>query len=151
VDVAVAKPVAAAAADFAKATAAIPAPTVDMVSLGKIETLIQNATAFLGRTTSVFEQIRAEDVIDIYKGLRADITAGRDIDLSGIRSGMSVADLQAAAIAAGGTQVVNNYDVTVNANGVSGGVQAGQAFVEELKSFERNNGSVSTFLVSGLA
>jgi len=151
VDVAVAKPVKDAQDAFNKADNAIPKPNVDMVALGKITTLIENANAFLGRTTSAFEQIRAERILDIYKGLQKDISEGRAIDLSGIRSGLSVDQLREAALKAGGTQVVNNYDININASGYPGGVQAGQAFVEELKSFERNNGSVGTFLVSGLA
>jgi hypothetical protein len=121
-------------------------------NIAKINNLIGKAETWLAnKNISVFEQIRTEDILDIYRGLQKDIMEGRQIDLGGIRSGMSVDELQVAARAAGGTQVVNNYDVTVNANTISGGVQAGQAFVEELKSFERNNGSVGTFLISGLA
>jgi len=150
-DVALAKPIKDAQDDFDTANNKIPKPGVDLVALGKITTMIENATAFLGRTTNAFEQIRAEDVIDVYKNLRNDIAEGRAIDLSGIRSGMSVSALQEAAMKAGGTTVYNTYDININAQGYAGGVQAGQAFVEELKSFERNNGSVGTFLISGLA
>jgi hypothetical protein len=151
-DIALAKPVDAAKAVADSAQANVPTLNqINLDSLSAINGLIERANKWLGMTKNEAEKQRTTDIIGIYEGLRSDILAGRNINLGGIRSGMSVGELQTAARAAGGSQVVNNYDVTVNANTISGGVQAGQAFVEELKSFERNNGSVSTFLVSGLA
>ena len=128
-----------------QAAAAVPdIKQVDLAALGKITTLIQNAEKWLTRNLSVFERLRSEDVLEIYRGLEADIRAMRPIDLSGIRAGMSVEELQAAARAAGGTNVTNFYLETY-ANTREQGAKAGEEIVDALTAFQRANGQIGGF------
>ena len=133
--------VAAAASAAEQAKTAVPdIKQVDLAALGKITTLIQNAEKWLTRNLSVFERIRSEDILEIYRGLERDILAMRPIDLSGIRAGMSVEALAKEAIRAGGTNVANYY-ITVEADTRTGGYEAGKATVEALQKFSQVNGA----------
>jgi hypothetical protein len=128
VAVAVAIPVAAAESAANVAQVAVPEiQSVNLDNLSKINELIARATAWLGQTTSAFEQIRTEDILEVYRGLRDDILAGRDIDLSGISRGMTPDQAAAAARAAGGT--VNNYSFSINTSPTSSAQQIAQSAV----------------------
>jgi DNA-directed RNA polymerase subunit F len=113
---------------------------IDTTSLERIRTLIKNAETWLTKNLDVFERIRAEDVLEIYRGLEQDILNAVRIDLSGIRSGMSVEDLVLAAKAAGG-QSINNFYLEVYADSRASGAVAGQEVVEKLEAFTRANGA----------
>lgn len=131
------------AANLAKA--AVPdIKQVDLAALGKITTLIANTEKWLTRNLSVFERIRSEDILEIYRGLERDILAMRPIDLSGIRAGMSVEELQTAARLAGGTNVTNFYLETY-ANTREQGAKAGEEIVDALTAFQRANGQIGGF------
>jgi hypothetical protein len=141
-----------AAADAARATAAseiaaIPVPEalkeppkIDQAALTRIRELIAQASAYITSVGDATKRAGAEVKRNIYRSLEADIEAGRAIDLSGIRSGMSTAELAAAATAAGGT-TVNNYYVNVTADSRVSGARAGEATVEALTKFGAINGN----------
>jgi hypothetical protein len=140
--IAVDAPVRAAEAARDRAAAAVPdIQQMDLLALGKIRGLIDNAEKWLTRNLSVFERIRTEDILEIYRGLEADIKAFRPIDVSGIRSGMSVDELVAAAKAAGGT-TVNNFYLETYADSRASGAKAGEEIVNKLESFTRANGGI---------
>jgi len=140
--IAVDAPVRAAEAARDRAAAAVPdIQQMDLLALGKIRGLIDNAEKWLTRNLSVFERIRTEDILEIYRGLEADIKAFRPIDVSNIRAGMSVDDLVAAARAAGGT-TVNNFYLETYADSRASGAKAGYEIVDALTAFQRANGGI---------
>jgi len=142
-----------AAADAARATAAseiaaIPVPEalkeppkIDEAALARIRELIAQASAYIANVGDATKRAGALVKRDIYSSLEQDILAGRAIDLSGIRSGMTSGELAAAAIAAGGTTVNNYYTVNVTADTRTSGAKAGEAVVETLQKFGAVNGN----------
>jgi len=142
-----------AAADAARATAAseiaaIPVPEalkeppkIDEAALARIRELIAQASAYIANVGDATKRAGALVKRDIYSSLEQDILAGRTIDLSGIRSGMTSGELAAAAIAAGGTTVNNYYTVQVTADSRTSGAKAGEAVVETLQKFGAVNGN----------
>jgi hypothetical protein len=116
-------------------------PTVDQAALQRIRDLITQASAYIASVGDATKRAGALVKRDIYRSLEADIAAGRAIDLSGIRSGMTTAELAAAAQAAGGTTVNNYYTVQVTADSRVTGARAGEAVVETLTKFGAVNGN----------
>jgi hypothetical protein len=116
ISVAVAKPVATAQAAAEAAQAAVPdIKQINLDNLSTINGLIERANKWLGMTTSAFEQIRTEDVLEVYKGLRNDILQGRDINLAGISRGMSPEEAANAARQAGGTTINYSFEIKTDA------------------------------------
>jgi hypothetical protein len=141
-----------AAADAARATAAseiaaIPVPEalkeppkIDEAALARIRELIAQASAYIANVGDATKRAGALVKRDIYSSLEQDILAGRAIDLSGIRSGMTTAELTSAAAVARG-QTVNNFTINVTADTRTGGARAGEATVEALTKFGAINGN----------
>jgi hypothetical protein len=141
-----------AAADAARATAAseiaaIPVPEalkeppkIDEAALARIRELIAGASAYIASVGDATKRAGALVKRDIYQSLEQDILAGRAIDLSGIRSGMTTAELTSAAAVARG-QTVNNFTINVTADTRTGGARAGEATVEALTKFGAINGN----------
>ena len=115
-------------------------PKIDQAALTRIRDLIKQASAYIASVGDATKRAGALVKRDIYRSLEQDIEAGRAIDLSGIRSGMTTAELAAAATAAGGT-TVNNYYVNVTADTRTSGAKAGEAVVESLQKFGQVNGA----------
>lgn len=142
VQIAIDKPVEAAKKLAETAKEAVPTiQEIDLVALARINTLIENANKWLGKNLNVFERIRAEDILEIYQGLRTDILNRVPIDLSGIGPGMSVEEAVSAAKLAGG-QTINNFYLDVTASGRNDGAKAGEEIVNKLEGFARANGGV---------
>jgi hypothetical protein len=146
---------AAEAAANATATAAqnalqVPPLALDQEALNTLTKLINKANAYIENVATVDGDKWAGAVLkrDLYQELFDLVTAGQKVDLTGIEGGLSSAELAQRAATASSGQIT--YNVTVNSTGFAGGAQAGQAFVEELKNFERNNGSVGNFLIQGV-
>jgi hypothetical protein len=140
INVAVNIPVQAAQAVSNAAAAAVPKiDELDMAGLTKIRGLIANAEAFLKTNLSVFEQLRAEDVLDIYKGIEQDLLNRRPVDLSGIRSGMSVSDLAEAAVK-GGATTVNNIYIEVKTDATQSNAIIGKTIDNVIKTYTRTGG-----------
>lgn len=143
---------AAAASDAARQVAqaqidAIPVPEVlqeppkiDQAALTRIRELIAQASRYIANIGDATKRAGALVKRDIYTSLEQDILAGRAINLAGIQSGMTTAELAAAATAAGGT-TVNNYYVNVTADTRTSGAKAGEAVVESLQKFGQVNGA----------
>lgn len=147
VQIAIDKPVAAAKAAADLAQAAVPTiEEIDLVGLAKINTLIENANKWLGKNLNVFERIRAEDILEIYQGLKTDILNRVPLDLSGIRAGLSVEELASAAKLGGG-QSINNFYLEVYASGRVEGAKAGEDIVDKLTAFQRANGPTGGYTV----
>ena len=131
----------------AEAIAAIPVPealqtpTIDQAALNKINTLISNASAYISNVGDATKAAGALVKRDIYGSLKADIEAGRTVDLSGITSGLSSAELAQRAVAAGGT-TVNNY-ITVESSSRVGGAKAGEEIATALQTLTNTSSQYS--------
>jgi hypothetical protein len=143
-----------AAENAARASAAaeiaaipVPKPMIDQAALDQLDALITGAQRYAGAIGDATKAAGAQIKSDIYSSLRDVVASGGQVDLSGIKSGMSSADLaQAAAQASGG--VVNNYTVNVTAETRVSGAKAGEAVVQTLKNYESANGPISTVLTT---
>ena len=123
----------------------VPRPTVDTAALAELDKLIAKAGSY---ATNIGDATKAAGALvkqDIYQQLRDTVAAGGSVDLSGISSGLSSAELaQRAATASGG--VVNNYTVNVTADTRTSGAKAGEAVVQAINNFQSANGSFTTYL-----
>ena len=132
----------------AEASVAVPeVPAMEQVvedvtaELNKIEALIKGAQAFVSSTTNAAFQAGGLAKLDIYQQLKNDLLTGLKLDLSGIRSGMSLQELEAAT---GKTSQVNiTIAPTVYADTRAGGTQAGEATVKEIKKYVDRNGAIT--------
>jgi hypothetical protein len=141
IKVAVDVPVQAAQNAANAAQAAVPdIKQINLDALARINTLIANATAYLAKAPNAFEQIRAEDAISIYELLKADIMAGQNVDLSGIRPGMTT---EALAAAAGKPNVYNNFNINVSTDATQSNAMVGQAIGNILTSYIQTGGQVA--------
>lgn len=138
-----------AAADAARQSAADaiaalgPAPVVpkvvDEAALNQINSLIAGANRYIKNVTDPLKATGAGQKLNIYESLRADILAGTQVNLSGVRSGLSTAELAAAT---GKQTVVNNtYNVYTSSDSRVSGAKAGEAVVESLQKFGQLNGN----------
>lgn len=125
---------------------AVPPVVIDQAALDTLKDLIVKANNYIIRLGGTDLNATAGAVIkrDLYQELYDLVQAGKQVDLTGIQSGLSSAELAQRAAAAGAT---TNITINVNATGYAGGAQAGQAVVEEIKNFERYNGNVGKFLL----
>lgn len=140
ITVAVDAPVKAAEAIAVAAKEAVPEiDVIDMEALGKIRQLIENATAWSKKNLNFFEMERTAAVLDIYRGIEKDLLQGRQIDVSGIRSGMSVSDLAGTAIQGGATSV-NNFYVTVQTDATQSNAIIGKTIDNVIKTYTRTGG-----------
>jgi hypothetical protein len=119
-------------------------PLVDTAALAKLDSLIAGANKYIGSVADPLKAAGGTVKLDIYKDLRSAIAAGAAVDLSGVRSGLSTAELAAAARATGA--VTNNYDITVTADSRLGGAKAGEAIVASLEKFSQTNGNFTVGL-----
>ena len=133
------------------AAAAVPeVPAMEQVvedvtaELNKIEALIKGAQAFVSSTTNAAFQAGGLAKLDIYQQLKDDIMDGLSVDLAGIRSGMSLQELEAAT---GKTSQVNiTIAPTVYADTRAGGQAAGEETVREIKKYVEYNGSIGAIV-----
>jgi tetratricopeptide (TPR) repeat protein len=136
----VAKPVEAARAASEVAAAAVPnIQAIDMAALAKIQGLIANAVAWSQKNLNFFEMERTAAVLDIYRGIEQDLLNARAVDVSGIRSGMSVSDLAATA-AAGGATNVNNFYMTIQTDATQSNAIIGKTIDNVIKTYTRTGG-----------
>ena len=146
VSVAVAKPVEQAKQAYEAAQAAVPEVSqINLDALAEVNRLIQGATDALqvvkGETFRAGIQLKQ----GVLEALKQDILSGAVVDISGIQSGLSSAELvqRASAIS---PSVSNTYNVTVNADSRTSGAKAGEAFVAAINTFEDASGNSNIYL-----
>jgi hypothetical protein len=129
-----------AAKEVKKIMETVAPPTIDQAAYDKIKGLFEGASRYISNVTDAVKAAGGAAKLSIYQGLLADISAGRPVDVSGIQSGMSTADLAQAALAArsGGTTVVNN--VNVSADSPLTAYQAGTNVVNSLLTYQTSSG-----------
>lgn len=138
-----------AAADAARQSAAdaiaalgpkpVVPPVIDEAALKQINSLIAGANRYIKNVTDPLKATGAGQKLDIYESLRADILAGTQVNLTGVRSGLSAAELATAT--GRGTVVNNTYNVNVSSDSRTSGAKAGEAVVESLQKFGQLNGN----------
>ena len=121
-------------------------PAVDQATVNQLKALVEGAQRFGQNVQDATMKAGASIKGSIYQGLLNDALAGRAIDISGIQSGMSSAELAQAALAArgGGNTVVNN--VTVRADSPLTAHEAGTQVVNHLLNFQTSSGNVTATL-----
>jgi hypothetical protein len=115
-------------------------------SLNQLDALQRAARQFGESTKNATFALGAQAKEEIYEVLENALRAGANVDLSGIRSGMSTEELLSAAKTAAPTVVFNIGEV--NASGRAEGKQATDALIQTITQTVRRNGSIAT-LVSG--
>jgi hypothetical protein len=136
VSIAIEKPVAAAKAASDAAAAAVPKiEEIDLAGIQKLNAFLANASKSLGVVKGAGTIAGINTKIDVVEQLRDELLMGGKLDLSGIRSGLSSADLIAAAKASG-SQVVNQvFNITAPASSsLVGQYQGGVAFAQGLQT-----------------
>lgn len=137
-----------AGADAAMAAANVPdIKAIDVAALGKISELLKNAVNFASTTQTAFQRIRTDAIIEIFQGLEKDLLNRVQVDVSGIRGGMSVEDLVMAAKLGGG-QTINNFNLEVYAESRASAAKAGEEIVNKITSFTRANGPTGGGLIA---
>jgi hypothetical protein len=146
VSVAVGKPVEQARQAAEAAQAAVPKiEQVNLDSLAEINRLIQGASNALDVVKGTTVRAGIELKQGVFEALKQDILRGRDVDISGIQSGLSSAELIQRASVVSPT-VNHTYNVTVNADSRVAGAKAGESFVAAINTFEDNSGNSSIYL-----
>jgi hypothetical protein len=142
----VAETAARGVADTAKGELDLPPTLIDQASLDALTKLIGKADTYI-RNVAGNANLQSGAIIkrDLYQELYDMVAKGTKVDLTGIESGLSAAELTQRAAAAGAA-VSNVYNVTVNADNRATGARAGQAVVEALTTFQNANGNFVTYL-----
>jgi hypothetical protein len=146
VSIAVGKPVEQARQAAEAAQAAVPEVSqINLDALAEVNRLIQGATTALGVVRGETVRAGIELKQAVFEALKGDILSGAVVDISGIQSGLSSAELIQRASALS-PSVNNTYNVTVNADTRTSGAKAGEAFVAAINTFEDNSGNSNIYL-----
>lgn len=113
-------------------------------SLNQLDALIAGAASFANNTKNAAFAAGALAKKDIFEQLKSDVLQGMDVDLSGVRTGLSTAELERAT--GKESQVNITIAPTVFADTRAGGTAAGQATVKEIKKYVERNGSVAPII-----
>jgi len=135
-----------AAKEVEKVMESVAPPQIDQAAYDKISALFEGASRYVSNVTDAVKAAGGAAKLSIYQGLLADISAGRPVDVSGIQSGMSTADLAQAALAARGGGSTNVYNVNVSASSPLAGYQAGQEVVSSLINYNTSSGDYNVTL-----
>jgi hypothetical protein len=117
----------------------VPPVQINTAALNQLNGLISGAQSYIQNVGNAIQAAGGAAKLEIYENLRDQVLAGASVNLSGIQSGLSTAQLQAAAQAATGSSTT--YNVNVTADTRLGGAKAGEAVVETLQKFSQNNGN----------
>lgn len=140
-NIAVQAPVNAAQAAAQAAQDAVPEITdINLDALAKINGFIAGAERYLGNITDSTRRAGAQTKLDIYNMLRTDILAGKDVDLTGVTSGMSSSELAAAT---GKAPVVNNITVNVKTDATQSNAIVGKQIGSIITSYVQTGGQVA--------
>lgn len=114
---------------------------IDLAGLAKLDAFIKNAKASLDVITDPTNAAGVIFKTDLAEVIKKDILAGAQLDLSGIRSGLTSEAFLAAAKATGST-TVNNYYTTIQ----PGDRLAQNNTVESLQTFANANGNIGSWV-----
>lgn len=140
-NIAVQAPVNAAQAAAQAAQDAVPEITdINLDALAKINGFIAGAERYLGNITDSTRRAGAQTKLDIYNMLRTDILAGKDVNIDGIRSGMTSEELMAAT---GKAPVTNNITINVKTDATQSNAIVGKQIGNIITSYVQTGGQVA--------
>lgn len=140
ISVAAQAPVTAAKSDYES----VVVPQIDVEGLAKINALIANATRVWETSSNIPMLMGAEQKLEIYNLIKEAILGGRQLDLSGIVSGLSTAELGNRAAALG---VTNNITVNVTTDATQSNAMVGQTIANVINNYTNKGGT----LLAGVA
>ncbi|NBU22810.1 MAG: hypothetical protein EBS38_02705 [Actinobacteria bacterium] len=115
-------------------------------SINQVKGLIEGATRYINNVTDATLKAGGKAKLSIYEQILSDLQAGKDVNLSGVTSGLSTQELQTRTSIAPANVT---YNITVTANNRAGGASAGEAVVKAIQDYVQTNGSVSN-IVAGV-
>jgi uncharacterized membrane-anchored protein YhcB (DUF1043 family) len=121
-------------------------PIIDEAAAAQLQTLIAGAQRYAENIGDLTKAAGAGTKATIYEGLLDDVLAGRAIDLSGVQSGMSSADLAQAALAARQPATVVNNNISVSADTPLAAYNAATATVDKLMTYQNSSGNFQVTL-----
>lgn len=140
-NIAVQAPVNAAQAAAQAAQDAVPEITdINLDALAKINGFIAGAERYLANITDSTRRAGAQTKLDIYNMLRTDILAGKDVNIDGIRSGMTSEELMAAT---GKAPVTNNITINVKTDATQSNAIVGKQIGNIITSYVQTGGQVA--------
>lgn len=141
ISVAVEAPVAQAQQAAQAAQDAVPKlEEINLDALAKVNGLIAGAERFIRNVSDATRKAGGQTKLDIYNMLREDILAGQQVDLSGIRSGMTTQEL---ATASGKGQVTNNININVQTDATQSTAMVGKQLGTIITSYVQTGGLVA--------
>ena len=115
-------------------------------SISKVEGLIDGANRYIKNVTNEVFKAGGESKLNIYEQILDDLKSGTEVDLTGVKSGLSTQELINRT---GITPTNNTFNIVVNANSRPGGAAAGEAVVKAIQDYVQTNGSVAN-IVTGV-
>ena len=130
-----------ATADAARGELTVPPPVINQESLATLKTLIEKANNYIIRLGGTDLNATAGAVIkrNLYQELYDLVQAGKTVDLSGIESGLSSAELAQRAAAAGAT---TNITVNVTTDATQSNAMVGQTIANVINDYTNKGGSL---------
>ena len=141
VSVAVGKPVEQARQAAEAAQAAVPAISdINLDALAEVNRLIKGASDALNVVKGTTVRAGIELKQDVFEALKRDIMSGTVVDISGIQSGLSSAELIQRASAISPT--VNNININVKTDATQSNAMVGKQIGSIVTSYVQNGGQV---------
>jgi len=130
-----------AAADTARGELTVPPLALDQEALATLTKLINKANAYIENVASVDADKWAGAVLkrDLYQELFDLVTAGKNVDLTGIETGLTSAELSQRAAAAGAT---TNIVINVSTDATQSNAMVGQTIANVINDYTNKGGSL---------
>jgi hypothetical protein len=119
----------------------VPSLAIDQEALATLKTLIEKANNYIIRLGGTDLNLTAGAVIkrDLYQELFNMVQAGKQVDLTGIESGLTSAELAQRAAAAGAT---TNIVINVSTDATQSNAMVGQTIANVINDYANKGGSV---------
>ena len=136
----------AAAAEEIRAITEETRPVFNQADVDRLETLIAGAQRYADNIGDLTKVAGAGSKKTIYEGLLNDVLAGRQIDISGIESGLSSSDLAAAALQARQPTTVTNATFNMQADTPLAAYNLATTTVDRLMTYQNSSGDFQVTL-----
>jgi hypothetical protein len=130
-----------ATAETARGELTVPSLALDQEALSTLKGLIERANDYIIKLGGTNLNLTAGAVIkrDLYQELFDLVTAGKKVDLTGIESGLTSAELAQRAAAAGAT---TNITINVSTDATQSNAMVGQTIANVINDYANKGGSV---------
>jgi hypothetical protein len=119
----------------------VPSLALDQAALATLTTLINKANAYIEKVATVDADKWAGAVLkrDLYQELFDLVTAGKKVDLTGIESGLTSAELSQRAAGAGAT---TNIVINVSTDATQSNAMVGQTIANVINNYTNKGGAL---------